>query len=92
MADDDINALEGMTEESFAALGGLMNENLEVVESAPDTEAVLAAESLPAEEEAEEEYECPECGRITSYNVCYTKLLRNAFLIELVRELEHRIN
>lgn len=62
MADDDIKALEGMTEESFAALGGLMNENLEVVESAPDTEAVLAAESLPAEEEAEEEYECPECG------------------------------
>ena len=28
---------------------------------------------------------CTACGRITSYNVCYTKLLRYRFIVEICR-------
>lgn len=58
---ESISALEGMDENLLSNLEKLMNDNLEVVEDAPDTEAVLAAENTPTEEEPEE-YECPECG------------------------------
>lgn len=62
MDNDAIEALDGMNNELSATLEGIMKENLEVVEDAPDTEAVLAAEQAAAEESDAEEYECPECG------------------------------
>lgn len=62
MDNDAIEALDGMNDELSSTLEGIMKENLEVVEDAPDTEAVLAAEQAAAEEEDAEEYECPECG------------------------------
>ncbi len=57
-----IEALDGMNGELSTALEGIIKENLEVVEDAPDTEAVLAAEQGAVEENDSEEYECPECG------------------------------
>ncbi len=62
MDDTAIESLDGMTDELSTALEGIMKENLEVVEDAPDTDAVLAAEQAVAEESEAEEYECPECG------------------------------
>ena len=69
-----IEALDGMNGELSTALEGIIKENLEVVEDAPDTEAVLAAEQGAVEDTDSEEYECPECGAsitidmTTSYN------------------------
>ncbi len=57
-----IEALDGMNGELSTALEGIIKENLEVVEDAPDTEAVLAAEQGAVEDTDSEEYECPECG------------------------------
>lgn len=62
MDDSAIEALDGMNDELSSTLEGIMKDNLEVVEDAPDTEAVLAAEQIAAEESEAEEYECPECG------------------------------
>jgi N utilization substance protein A len=73
MKDEDLLALDGMTEEYVAQIKNIMEETIEIVEeeepaeeeAAPATDAEEEQGEAPPEavEEAEEEtYECPECG------------------------------
>jgi N utilization substance protein A len=73
MKDEDLLALDGMTEEYVAQIKNIMEETIEIVEEeepaeeeaapATDTEEEQGEAPPEAVEEAEEEtYECPECG------------------------------
>ncbi len=73
MKDEELLALDGMTEEYVAKIKNIMEETIEIVEEEepaeeqepPETQAEEEQETAPAEqgEETEEEtYECPECG------------------------------
>ncbi|MCR4626732.1 MAG: transcription termination factor NusA [Treponema sp.] len=66
--DGSINSLEGLTEESIAAVTKLINDNFDFVDESEVDQADNKAETekpasdSAAAEEGEEEYFCPECG------------------------------
>jgi len=69
MSDEQIIALEGMTDERYQSLSRMLKESLDVVDevtvTAPPADTVEESEiSTQAEEVVaeKEEYECPECG------------------------------
>lgn len=69
MSDEQIIALEGMTDERYQSLSRMLKESLDVVDEVPVTPATADAVeesgiSTQAEEVVaeKEEYECPECG------------------------------
>jgi transcription termination/antitermination protein NusA len=66
--DEDLLAVEGLSQEDIDALRAVIEENVEVIEEEAEAEEETEEEARePVEEEAElEQYECPDCSALVT--------------------------